>query len=224
MAWTGNTAPTDTPHADPAGGLTELRTENTGTLVNHVGSMANFGSTGTAAMNVGYNPVGATTTASVGGTNWTPFTQTPNGNKGGFTIVIAPTVVATSVRPTSTISSTGYSNVGGAASILAAMVDELDTTYAETSDDPISLTAEFKFPTFAVQNRAGIRSRLQSALTGSVTYVISLVCNTTVIASTTVVVAVGDGVVANEFLATSSQTATIADWSDLRARYVLTKV
>jgi hypothetical protein len=223
-SWAGNSTPTDTPHADVAGGLTELRTENTGTLVNHVGSMANFGASGTATGNVGYNPVGLAALTAVGGTTWTPQVFSPNENKNAMTLVLTATVVATSVRPSSTISSTGYSNVGGAASILAALVDELDTTYAETSDDPVSLTLEVKFPILGVGSRVGVRSRLQSSLTGSVTYVISIYCNATLICTKTVVVAVTDGVVADELLSSSAQASTIADWADLRARYVLTKV
>jgi hypothetical protein len=222
--WVGNTAPTDTPHADVAGGLTELRTENTGTLVNHVGSMANFGASGTAAGNVGFAPTAIPAVALVGGTTWTPFVQTPNGSKNCWTIVMAPTVVADTGKPTSIISSTGYTNVGGAASILAALADELDSTYAETSDDPVSLTLEAKFPLIAVQNRVGVRSRLVSVLSGSITYVISIYCNATLISTKTVVIAAGAGVVADELLSSPAETATVADWADLRVRYVLTKV
>jgi hypothetical protein len=118
--------------------------------------------------------------------------------------------------------------VGTAGTIVAALADELDTTLAETTDDPVSVVLEEKFAALGSNSRVGLNSKLQvtsSTGTGSVTFLVQIRQGaSTVICSHTVVVAVTDGVVPDVLLGTTVETATITDWTDLRARWTMTKV
>jgi hypothetical protein len=224
--WSTGVAPTTIPAAT-TGSLTAVRTEsNAGSLPGHVGSMSNFGSVGVSTGNVAHNLTAATTTAAVGGSTWT--TAEASGTNTRWTIILAPTVAVTSVRPTSTISSTNVNLVGTAGTIVAALADELDTTLAETIDDPTSVVLEEKFATLGSNARVGLNSKLavtSSTGTGSVTFLVQIRQGaSTVICSHTVVVAVADGIVNDQLLGTTVETATITDWTDLRARWTMTKV
>lgn len=53
-----------------------------------------------------------------------------------ITVSVKVLVAATSVRPSSTVTGTGWTNVGGAASLEAAVADDSDATYAESGDNP----------------------------------------------------------------------------------------
>jgi hypothetical protein len=222
--WSTSVAPTTIPAPDVT--LTSVRTENTGTLPGHIGSMANFGGTGTVTGNVAHNLTPATTTTAVGGNTWT--TAEASGITTKWTIILAPTVAVTSVRPASTISSTSVNLVGTAGTIVAALSDESDTTLAETTDDPVSVVLEEKFATLGSNARVGLNSKLQvtsSTGTGSVTFLVQIRQGaSTVICSHTVVVAVTDGIVPDTLLGTTTETSAITDWTDLRARWTMTKV
>lgn len=223
--WGTNVSPTTIPAGDVS--LTSVRTENTGTLPGHVGSMSTSAiASGTSTGNVAHNLTAATTTTAVGGTTWTTGEATGVSTK--WTIILAPTVSVTSVRPASTISSTSVNLVGTAGTIVAALADELDTTLAETTDDPVSVVLEEKFAALGSNSRVGLNSKLQvtsSTGTGSVTFLVQIRQGaSTVICSHTVVVAVTDGVVPDVLLGTTVETATITDWTDLRARWTMTKV
>lgn len=222
--WSTGVAPTTIPAPDVT--LTSVRTENTGTLPGHIGSMANFGGTGTVTGNVAHNLTPATTTTAVGGNTWT--TAEASGITTKWTIILAPTVAVTSVRPASTISSTSVNLVGTAGTIVAALGDESDTTLAETTDDPVSVVLEEKFATLGSNARVGLNSKLQvtsSTGTGSVTFLVQIRQGaSTVICSHTVVVAVTDGIVPDTLLGTTTETSAITDWTDLRARWTMTKV
>jgi hypothetical protein len=222
--WATSVAPTTIPAGDVT--LTAVRTENTGTLPGHVGSMSNFGAVGTSTGNVAHNLTPATTTTAVGGTTWT--TAEAAGVTTKWTIILAPTAVIASVRPASTISSTSVNLVGTAGTIVAALSDESDTTLAETTDDPIGVVLEEKFATLGSNARVGLNSKLQttsSTGSGSVTFLVQIRQGaSTVICSHTVVVAVTDGIVPDTLLGTTTETAAITDWTDLRARWTMTKV
>lgn len=225
--WSTSVSPTSIPAPDVAGGLTAVRTEsNAGTLPGHVGSMSNFGGTGTSTGNVAHNLTAATTTAAVGGTTWTTAEASAASTK--WTIILAPTVVVASVRPASTISSTNVNLVGTAGTIVAALGDELDTTLAETTDDPVSVVLEEKFAALGAQARVGLNSKLavtSSTGTGSVTFLVQIRQGaSTVICSHTVVVAVADGIVPDTLLSTTTEASAITDWTDLRGRWTMTKV
>jgi hypothetical protein len=188
--------------------------------------MSNFGAVGTSTGNVAHNLTPATTTTAVGGTTWT--TAEAAGVTTKWTIILAPTAVIASVRPASTISSTSVNLVGTAGTIVAALSDESDTTLAETTDDPIGVVLEEKFATLGSDARVGLNSKLQttsSTGSGSVTFLVQIRQGaSTVICSHTVVVAVTDGIVPDTLLGTTTETAAITDWTDLRDRWTMTKV
>jgi hypothetical protein len=228
VMWSTTAAPTTTPVPAPAAGLTVFRTEpNSGTMPGHTGAMSNFGSPGTSSGTAAHNLTPATTLAAVGGSTWTTETQAVSGNSTKWVIILAGTPAVTSVRPVTSISSTGMSNVGTAASILAALADDLDTTLGETADDPIAVVEEVKFAPLTAQARVGLNSRLSvtSSTTGSVTFLIQIRQGAaTVICSKSIVVASTDGIVADVLTSTTAEASAITDWSDLRARWTMTKV
>lgn len=95
-------------------------------------------------------------------------------------------VNALTVRPDVEVSNAGgYTNVGGAASRVAALADESDATYVETPDNPSSAVYEYSLAPLA-DGQTTITYRLAvSATTPARTCVTSLVVGSTVIASDT---------------------------------------
>lgn len=215
VANSGKTIPDLTAGPTPAAGVTKVAGNWTGSAT----------TTGNNEAGVAHNLTALAAGASVGGTVWSPESPAPvtAGNVSAWTIVLAPIAVASSVRPITTVSSTGWSNVGTAASIQAALADDVTTTLAETSDGPSALVLEELFPPLAVQATVAGLSKL-SATGGSVSFLIEIRQGATVICSKTTVVAATDGVIDDTLTSTTTQAATITDWTDLRMRWTATAI
>lgn len=215
VANSGKTIPDLTAGPTPAAGVTKVAGHWTGSAT----------TTGNNEAGVAHNLTALANGTSVGGTVWSPESPPPatTGNATAWTIVLAPISVAASVRPITTISSTSWSNVGAAASIQAALADDVTTTYAETTDGPSALVLEEKFPELAAQPTVAGLSKL-SATGGSVSFLIEIRQGATVICSKTTVVASTDGVIDDTLTSTTTQAATITDWTDLRMRWTATAI
>jgi hypothetical protein len=216
VANSGKTVPDLTAGPTPAAGVTKIAGNWTGSAT----------TSGNNEAGIAHNLTPMATGASVGGTIWSPESPAPttNGNATAWTIVLAPVTVAASGRPITTISSTGWSNVGAAATIQAALADDLTTTLAETTDGPAGLILEELFPALSAQPVVVGLSKL-SATGGSVSYLIQIRQGaSTVICSKTVVVAATDGVIDDTLTSTTTEAAAITDWTDLRMRWTATAV
>lgn len=121
------------------------------------------------------------------------------------------------VRPTSTVGSSGVTAVG-AASVHATLADESQTTYAETVENPGGSYTEVLFPEVG----AGLISakyQIQStASTPNLSCVVQLRQGTTVIASRTHSM-VPTTITEYEWTATSAEVAAITDRTNLRLRW-----
>lgn len=215
VANSGKTIPDLTAAPTPAAGVTKISGHWTGSAV----------TTGNHEAAIAWNSAALAGGASAGGTVWSPESPPPAtaGNAASWTIILAPITVASSVRPITTISSTGWSNVGAAANIQAALADDVTTTLAETTDGPSALVLEELFPALSVQATVSALSKL-SATGGSVSYLIEIRQGATVICSKTTVVASTDGIIDDTLTSTTTQAATITDWTDLRVRWTATAV
>lgn len=216
VANSGRTIPDLTAGPTPAAGVTKIAGHWTGSAV----------TTGNHEAGMAWNSTPMANGASVGGTVWTPESPAPatTGHANAWTLVLAPISVAASVRPITTISSTGWSNVGAAASIQAALADDVTTTLAETTDGPSALVLEEKFPELSAQPTVAALSKL-SATGGSVSFLIQIRQGaSTVISSKTTVVAAADGIVDDTLTSTTAEAAAITDWTDLRVRWTATAI
>lgn len=220
VANSGKTIPDLTAAPDPASGsgLTKIAAHWTGSVV----------TTGNAEAVLAHNLTPVAAGASVGGTFWTPETAATAGNATIWTIVLLPVVVSVSARPTGVVSATGYVVYGGTPTIDVALADELDTSGAESADNPSASFFEVSFPDVLAQDTISLLSRLEVIGTGSVSYLISIRQGATVICSKTRVVAVSDGIVDDVLLSTTTEAAAISvtsgAWSNLRARWTETAV
>jgi hypothetical protein len=218
----GKTIPdlTAAPHPAVDSGLTKIAAHWTG------GAQT----TGNSEMVMAYNASAVASGASVGGHFWTPEVPAPAtaGNAAIWTIVLLPVVVATSSRPTGTVSSTGHTVYGGVPTIHEAMADELNGTGVESGDNPAGTTVEVNLGDVLAQDTISLLSKLETSGTGSISYAIAIRQNTTVVCSKTVVVAAVDGVVDDVLLSTSGEAAAMTItggmWQNLRARYIETAV
>jgi hypothetical protein len=183
--------PTAYPVPDSGAGLTRVRT---GATTGQFGARSTVGTSGDSSGAVAFNN-SPMTSGTAGGTLWTPETQTVNGNIVFWTLVVAPIVVATEVRPSGLVAGTGSTVFGGAAGIYQAHADDLDTTGSETTDSPAGLYVEENMPNFSANDVVYLNTRLQTANSASITYLIEIRQSTTVICSHSVVVAFADGVV-----------------------------
>ena len=218
VANSGKTVVTDMLTAAPnfagGSGLTKVAAHWTGSAV----------TTGNAEAGLGHNLTGLASGSSAAGTIWTPEAVTPSGNASTWTIILAPVAVVSSTRPTSVPTSTGWTSVGSAGTVLGALADTLDSTWAESADDPTGTQPlQDAHPPLSAQATVSVISKL-SATGTSISWLIELVCNTTVICSKTRVVTVADGIVDDTLTGTAVETATIADWANLRARRTPTAV
>lgn len=216
VANSGKTIPDLTAAPTPAAGVTKISSHWTGSVV----------TTGNHEAAIAWNSAALVSGASTGGTVWSPESPPPAtaGNAAAWTIVLAPITVASSVRPITTISSTGWSLVGAAANIQAALADDVTTTLAETTDGPSALVLEELFPELSVQPTIAGLSKL-SATGGSVSYLIQIRQGaSTVICSKTVVVAAVDGLVDDVLTSTTAEASAITNWADLRMRWTATAI
>jgi hypothetical protein len=216
VANSGKTIPDLTAGPTPAAGVTKVAGNWTGSAT----------TSGNNEAGIAHNLTALASGSSVGGTVWSPESPPPAtaGNASAWTIVLAPITVASSVRPITTVSSTSWSNVGSAASIQAALADDLTTTYAETTDGPSALVLEELFPALSAQPTVAALSKL-SATGGSVSFLIQIRQGaSTVISSKTTVVAATDGVIDDTLTSTTTEAAAITDWTDLRVRWTATAI
>lgn len=206
------------PSPDVSSGLTKIAAHWTGFTT----------ATGNSEMGMSYSPTAIASGASVGGHFWTPESVTTAGNAAIWTIILLPVVVATSSRPSAVVSSTGHTVYGGVATIDVALGDELNTTGAESGDNPAGTTLEVGMGDVLAQDTISLLSKLEVVGTGGISYAIAIRQNTTVICSHTVVVTSADGVVDDTLLSTTGEAtalvATAGVWQNLRARWIETAV
>lgn len=220
VANSGKTVPDLTALPDPAAGsgLTKIAAHWTGSAT----------TTGNSEMAMAYNATPIAAGATVGGHFWSPEVVATAGNASLWTIILLPVVVATSSRPTGTVSSTGHTVYGGVPTIHEALADDLNSTGAESGDNPAGTTVEVNMGEVLAQDTISLLSKLEVSGTGGISYAIAIRQNTTVICSKTVVVTAADGVVDDTLLSTSGEAAALVAtggvWQNLRARYIETAV
>lgn len=126
-----------------------------------------------------------------------------------------PATPQATVRPISVISNAGsFTNNGGAADIAAALADELDTTYAQSPDNPAATSAEVKFaPITAGLVTVKVR-HVATAGSPLITRTYNLKQGSTVISTRSV--ALPTVATDYSFTTTSTEAANITDRTDLR--------
>ena len=173
---------------------------------------------GTTAAILGWNTVQQAAGATPGGDTWTITPSTAGVLLSAITVAIKVQVAASSVRPNGTLASTGYTNVGGAASIHAALADESATTYAETTDNPVALTLRESLPELTT-GPVTVRVDLSvSAASPAVVATVRLLQGTTVIASWAITPTTT--ITTYDRTTDTTQTANITDRTQLRVEIV----
>lgn len=135
---------------------------------------------------------------------------------------VVVTVTTTSSFPNAITSAGTFTNVGGAASILAALADSSDTTYAESGAAPSGDTLEVEHqPTPAGAKTVKYDLQGDSA-SPTTSWVVQLVQGSTIIRSWDET-AVGTTIIRRTRVLTSSENAAITDPTNLSMRYTVTE-
>lgn len=142
------------------------------------------------------------------------------------TAPIGPVVAAAgTVFPASILSNPGgWTEFGGAGSIVAALGDSSDSSGVRSVDDPASATFTAVFPPLTPGTPVKVTVRHDSpAGDGNINMVYDLMDGTTVVATRTAT-ALPTTTTEFTFTTTSTETAAITSWSALRLRASATKV
>lgn len=180
-------------------------------------------------------PPGGSAPSLTGGSTLTPTWTAPSvagdyvlrlrvtDNGGAVTdAYVTVTVTTTSSRPMATTSAGNYSNVGGAASIEAALSDESTSTYAESGAAPSSDTLIVTWRPSPVGPKTVLYSLECDSASPTVSAVVSLMQGSTVIASWTES-NIDTTRIDRTRILTSTQNAAITDPLNLSLRVVATQ-
>jgi hypothetical protein len=174
------------------------------------------GAGGATGAVIGYNLTGLPAGSSAGGDVWGVDVANL---LSAFTVTFEPASVATTVRPSSTVSSTAWT-VSGASSVHAALSDETDASYVESGDNPAGTLFEVGLPPIATGDITVAVRMQQAGATPSESVAVSLRQGATQIAVRTYTLTTAW--TTYQFTTTSAETAAITDRSALRVRAVAT--
>jgi hypothetical protein len=135
---------------------------------------------------------------------------------------VTVTVTTTTSFPSAVISAGTFTNVGGAASIAAALSDSSDSTYAESAAGPSGDTLEVEHRPTPVGAKTVEYDLQSSAASPTTSWLVELMQGSTLIRSWTET-AVGTTIIRRVRVLTSGENAAITDPTNLSMRYTVTE-